>query len=245
MTEQNPKKATEVLVDIDTKIDNLLQAINSLDLKVAIISNKLNDLSKPQNNKITVEAVQAPSVRTTNPNDVPVFAEQKILEETSPVGFRRTSRPETYAGDDAYLNAPAKKQKEPDSFPIQIPRANGQSEVVIPKAVTEEIKPPSDKSTNFVKSGSNIPVMQRVVDKNGKGIFLADVEIINAETMDKVSSTRTNGAGKWQAVLSTGTYKVIVKKRESLTKEKMESVQTITVDGSKSPLELQVAIIRS
>jgi hypothetical protein len=251
--EKEPKKASEVLVELNSKIDDLLRTVGSLDLKMGIISNKLNELLKvgavpAQPNKIVIEAVNTipKSIinSTFDPNkQIPISSEQKLPEETSPVGFRRTSRPETFAGDDAYINQPKKKDNTP-RFPIQVPKSDGQSEVIIPKAVKEEIKVDESKQKKPHMLTTSVPTMQRVVDRNGKSVFLADVEILDFETSDQIVTTRTNGTGKWQAALHLGKYKVIVRKRESLTKEKVETVQSIVVDGTQSPLELSTMIIK-
>ena len=93
-------------------------------------------------------------------------------------------------------------------------------------------------------TGNSIPVVQRIVDKNGKSVFLADVEIYNSANMESVAKVRTSGNGKWSAPLSVGKYRVVIRKRESLTKEKIEITQDITVDGTQSLLELPMMIIK-
>jgi hypothetical protein len=46
------------------------------------------------------------------------------------------------------------------------------------------------------------------------------------------------------ASLPIGAYRVLIRKRESLTKEKLEAAQDIQVDGSQSPLDLPIMIIK-
>jgi len=41
-----------------------------------------------------------------------------------------------------------------------------------------------------------------------------------------------------------GIYRVIIRKKESVTKDKVENIQTITVDGTTSPLKLPIVIIK-
>jgi hypothetical protein len=239
-----PRKATDVLLDLESKIENLIHIIRSQDLNIKLLSNKLNliieqlDKKQEQNNKITVEAV----VDTTSPayhseeqeKNIPVLSDFNMSVDNNPQGFRRTSRPETYAGDNSYL---AKDEK---IFPIQMPKIqNIEPEIRVNIPESEDSNP---KQNNNI-SPNGIPVLQRVVDRNGKSVFLADVEIIGSDG-NFVSKTRTNGTGKWMASLPSGSYKIIIRKRESLTKEKLESTQSITVDGTKSPFELQTMIIR-
>jgi len=178
---------------------------------------------------------------------VTVAPENALPMEREPQGFRRTSRSETYSGDDIYLKKPTSTAVVAPKFPTQIPKLM-EPEVVVPNQATKftEIPPPGRTKADVpAPSGNTIPVMQRIVDKNGKSVFLADVEIIQTENMQTVTKTRTNGAGKWMASLPIGQYRVFVRKRESLNKEKLEIVQDIQVDGSKSPFELQTMIIKA
>jgi hypothetical protein len=240
--EKEPRKATDVILELESKIDIALNLIRNQDLNIKLLSNKLNLLlekSNSESNKIIVEAVN--TIPQSNiEKTIPVSSENKLPLEQNPKGFRRTSRPETFTGDDAYLNKPDNKSTV--TFPMQMPKNMATAEIVVP----DQVKPTSlNKEKAQVEAPSNaIPVVQRVVDKNGKSVFLADIEIINAANNEPISKTRTNGTGKWMASLPVGQYKVIAKKRESLTKEKVEVVQTIMVDGGSSPLELPMMIMK-
>lgn len=302
MTE--PRKATDVLLDLESKVSMLLDIIRAQDLNIKVLSNKLNDvigrLDKQQAGppKIVVETVRTPSAPPIMPptftqipagdpeRNIPVTAESKLPQAEVPQGFRRNSRPESYAGDNAYL--PHQQQQQEVKMPVQLPKmppgrqgANvappgrgPESSVVIPPEATANprnkkgvMAGPAPKGSPFAPAGSpnpmmapppppedmeppmqhapgNIPVMQRCVDKNGKSIFLADVEIIDLSTGQPFFKTRTNGTGKWMASLGIGAYRVTISKRASQNKEKLEAVQDIQVDGAQSPLELPMMIIK-
>lgn len=246
---KEPRKATDVLLAIESKLDALIETWQSIDFNQKLISNKLTELLNSKSKappQITVEAVNSIAPSLVDPNrNIEVNAEDALPIEERPNGFRRTSRPETYAGDGAYLNKPKKPAQEV-RFPVQIPRGD-KTEVIIPQqpsAVTAEPPPQAPKQTSRPTSGS-VPVMQRIVDKNGKSIFLADIDIIDNTTTTSVFKTRTNGAGKWMASLPIGEYTVIFRKRDTLTKEPLELTQNIQVDGTKSPLDLPVCIIKN
>lgn len=296
---QEPRKASEVLLEIESKVNILLDVVRSQDLVIKVLSNKLNDvinqLKQQQAGppKIVVEAVQAPINAPAMPHSftqlpvgepertIPIVSEANLPSTDTPKGFRRTSRPETFAGDDVYVrkeNVPAPTQFQP---PVQLP-ANfqqsrnqnapppGRSEADVFTAPTPA---PSKRAGNVLAppnpSGSppmameqpaqgpyrtpgkpaqpeagQIPVQQRIVDKNGKSIFLADVEITDLSTSMPIFKTRTNGTGKWMAALGIGAYQVKIGKRASNSKEKLEAVQDIQVDGSQVPLELPMLIIK-
>src|SRR5574339_218463 len=212
--EKEPRKASEVLLELETKVDVLVGLVRSQDLTIKVLSNKLNSLME----KLDKQPTAAPQIRVeavnTTPNpfhEVPdpdpekaiaIGAEFNLPVDDSPTGFRRTSRPETYAGDNAYL-PPTPKVQEQVKFPTQIPRPTGQAEVIVPavnRQKGETFPPPAPKQATPAppaNTGNSIPVSQRVVDGNGKSAFLADVEITDLSTMQQVFKTRTNGTGKW------------------------------------------------
>ena len=236
-----PRKATDVLLELETKIDVLLSIVRNQDLNIKVLSNKLNSLianktvvATNQPPQITVEAVNTNFTMVPEPKQqIPISSEEKIPIDDNPKGFRRTSRPETYSGDNTYL---PKKTVDP-KFPVQMP-----AEAIVPKEALTKAPPPVEqlKENSHINS---VPVQQRVVDKNGKSVFLADVSIIKSSG-EKIFKGRTNGTGKWMAALVPDTYKVIISKRESLTKEKVDLIQEIIVDGNTTPLDLQTLIFK-
>lgn len=253
MTEQ--RKATDVLLELEKNLGTVLSVVRSQDLTIKILANRINDLTKAletiQNKppQPTVEAVNvAPLPPSPNPS-VKVHAMNQLPMEQSPSGFRRSSRPETYAGDDAYLDNP-----EDSKFPVQIPKSQGKKQEVVDAVVPDEAfqkdktpavaSQPQQPPQLEKKSSQKVNAKQRVVDKNGKSIFLADVEIVDIESGEKIHKSRTNGTGIWQSPLPYGRYRVVIRKREPVTKAKVESVQEITVDGTESPLELPMLIFK-
>lgn len=273
---QEPRKATDVLLDVESKVSMLLDIIRAQDLNIKVLSNKLNEvigrLDKQEAGppKIIVEAVQtastpAPAMPTgftqlpagDPEKTIPIIAESKLPQSEVPNGFRRSSRPETYAGDGSYLPRPEQEVKMPVQLPKNMNQQQamqpppGRSDVTAPPAATKNPKasppPPPQEEADLPPpqpTTGQVPVMQRCVDKNGKSIFLAPVEILDVTTGQTVFKTRTNGTGKWMASLGIGTYRVTITKQATLNKEKLEAVQDIQVDGTQSPLELPMIIIK-
>jgi hypothetical protein len=244
-----PRKATDVLLSIEEKLERLIGLLTHKELSDKIISNKLNtlmdSLSKiPASPPVfTAEAVDA------HPQSIKIEADAALPMSSAPAtnGFSRTSRPETFAGDNAYLNK--LPIKEPVTrMPVQIPKGD-HVEIVVPqeainlnKTVEAKINiPPATVNKN---NGNTISVIQRVVDKNGKSVFLAEIDIIDPTTVEVIQKLKTNGAGKWMTSLPVGQYSVIVKKRDPITKEKVEVTQSIKIDGAVNPLDLPVMIIK-
>lgn len=263
--EKEPRKATDVLLQMESKLNIALEIIRNQDLNIKILSNKINSvlaiLEKQSTSKIVVETVNTiptspmliPKAGPLSEREVAISAESHLPVENSPQGFRRTSRPETFTGDDVYLGQQATK------YPTQLPKtpmtgANtpppGRSvgEAIIPDKASKKLdvstvpSNPQPIKQNVINNA--IPVSQRVVNSHGKSLFLADVEILDLTSMQTVVKTRTNGTGKWSASLGMGSYRVFIRKLDSGTKERLEVKQDITIDGSQSPLELQAVIVK-
>lgn len=251
---QEPRKASDILLQLENTVSNLQKMVSAQDQLLKIISNKLGEILDilPERSlnapKISVEAVgEKPSnnnkiiSNVNSEKNIFISAEDALKMDAAPQGFRRNSRPETFSGDGVYLNKPPVTQEYEIKFPTQVPRPNGGSEVVV---IPDNDVPPLASSP--VKSSLNIvsiPVKQRVVDSSGKSIFLADVEIFDENNQSK-AKTRTNGNGKWSASLPIGNYKIVIKKRDSLTKEGKEILQQVQIDGTKTPMELSVLIFK-
>ena len=255
---ETPLKASEVILQLRDAITKLTALVNSQNLQIGLISNKLNSVMEYMSKqgapapKFTVEAIQNQTPFSMIPEtekQVPVSSDFTLPQEKEPKGFRRTSRPESYQGDNAVLPVQPK-------FPTQLPKPPpGRAEVIVPPQATNVQVPKAPQApVTFteipeppparVPNGNVIPVQQRVVNANGKSIFLADVEIFNVATHESVFKTRTNGTGKWMASLPVGNYEVSIKKVEAATKERQETKQQFQVDGLTSTLELQMLIIK-
>lgn len=279
--EQEPRKATDVLLEIEAKLDALLKRLDASDLNIKVVSNKLNELMKglekiqsvPPQQKITVEAVQAPvpnqaavifgQVPNVDPaRAIPVTAESKLPMDDTPQGFRRTSRME---GDGTYLKKDGVPPPTNPSFFVaaagsKAPPGRNAGEVLPAPAPPKKAAAPNPvaptpapaptqpkvapKQPTEMDTHGIVPVEQRVVDHNGKSVYLADVEIVDLSSGEQISKSRTNGTGKWMAALPIGQYRVTIKKLESLTRARVENIQTVTVDGSQSPLKLPMVIIK-
>jgi len=241
------RKVTDVILDLEAKVNALLTSSKNQEMLVKIMSNKLNELLQAQSvPKPVVGKPFVEAVNTTHQKAIEISSETKLPMQDLPNGFRRTSRPETYSGDNQYL--PVTDQGV-TKFPMQLPK-QPEAEVRVPapaptkkETPTFTEKPVPAEIQNRVVSNA-IPVIQRIVDSTGKSIFLADVEITDVDGKTPTYKSRTNGTGKWMATLAPGQYKVVIRKRESLTKEKLESTQEITVTGAVSPFELPILIMR-
>lgn len=225
--DNSPRKASDIILSLEHKIDQLMKTNISLDLNIKILSNKLNEVIKvmgsggavsppPPSSMPSASAfVEENTSQFQDPKSIPVKQELAIPITNAPSGFRRTSRPETYA--------PAQSNEPPT---IVIPPNAMQT---TPEARVE---------------GNKVAASQRIIDKNGKAIFLANVEITNVDTRQVEYRTRTSGVGKWSASLPVGKYQVVIKKSESATKQQLEQTQNLTIDGSNSTIDLPILIMK-
>jgi hypothetical protein len=265
------RKATDVLLDLESKIDLILGSIRTMDLNIKVLSNKLNDIvirldkqqAGPQ--KIIVETSHINTTQHIVPGftnipggdperNIPILSESNLPQENAPQGFRRTSRPESYVGKKGIppeeikmpMQIPEQSQIQKPSTNKSAPPSGRTQNLDIPINKNEQLVdfPDHEQSQNIAEPQNSIPIMQRCVDKSGKAIFLANVEIMNMANNEIIFKTRTNATGKWMAALPIGIYRATIRKLESVTKEKVEAIQDIRIDGSISKLELPMLIIK-
>lgn len=244
----NSRKASDVLIAIEAKLDQLISLVRSHDLGMKVMSNKLNSLISEVNGISIISSGAKPTASTDSgfathfveslrkPESIRVTPEASLPVTNEPVGFRRISRPETYS-------------KEDQGKDYSLIQEHMSQNIFNDLSSKEEVssKEPEVEFTSYEENLSEkkrVPVIQRVVDKSGKSIFLAEVEVVNSETGNTELKTRTNGVGKWQASLQPGKYKVKINKRESLTKEKIELTQNVVIDGLSDKQELPAVIVK-
>lgn len=238
----NVRKATDVLLDLESKIDVLTNLVKSQKLTQEILSNKLNialelleknsienKVSLSEKPKFTIEA-------SDNEKNILINSDFNLLTESEPKGFRRTSRPETYS------KPSIQKNKNVVEKPAEVIFNPPNLETFNNEPLTSN-KSEGDISKKEILQ-SPIIVSQRIVDANGKSVFLAEVEVKKSDTLELVSKTRTGATGKWSIPLNTGIYKLFIKKRDLKTKEVVTTSQDLIVDGNNSLLTLDTLIIK-
>lgn len=251
-----PRKASDILLSLESDMKQLIALYRSQDLVLKVLANKLSTTLDVMNNlQVVVESLQPnasvkPKQEIYNPHALKVSSEFQLPVEAAPKGFRRTSRPETYDIEKPAVKTPPRNIPIPPAV-VQVPaeseqffdyNANVIAQPTVP--VVKKPKPEMDQAQTMPSYENKIPVQQRLVDKNGKAIFLANVEIFNTQSGNSEFKGRTNGIGKWQAALIPGHYQVKINKQESVSKEKIELVQNIIVDGLSPTQELPVLICK-
>lgn len=245
------RKATDVLLELEAKVNQILLAQKTADLNMKILSNKLTTaIELLSRNSVAVPSAQPTALPFATAGDDPApFPKMNIQQELpaesaslaplpledTPLGFRRTSRPETFASEAERTKTVATPPKMPTPAPKNPPVVAQPQPIVIP--------PPPPSQDVIPNNINRVSVTQRVVDKNNKAVFLAQVEAINLDTGEKVETVRTNGVGKWANKFGVGKYRVTVSKRQSVSKEKLEVSQDIYVDGRQPVIELPPLVV--
>lgn len=219
MSEQ-PKKATDLILEMSAKLDSVLALVRNIELSNKLINNKLNQVMLKPVTQISVEAEKT--------------VEMPVIEvESNPQGIRRTSRD---------VEPIAYKKPAPKHVPVSS-AGEVNTDIIVPSApvsvpVEVQSKPAAlEKQHNF--EISNVPVSQRVVDKNGKSVFMAVVSIYDSSTGKLIKDIKTSSVGKWMISLPPGDYKAYIVKKDPVKDAKpSEGTQNFTIDGKTPTLEL-------
>lgn len=238
--DNGPRKASDIILSLEQKIEQLIKANNSLDLNVKILSNKLNKV---------LEVLSSVNVAPLSDAAVPLIHTSTFASNTSHVSLPQEETFQEYHNDNQPILVQKAESVPLSDEPIGHRRTSRLDTIMAKKsAPPPTINAPIPASVEVPQTASNtngrIAVQQRVVDKNGKAMFMADVEIINLDTRQVAFKGRTSGVGKWTTPLDVGNYKVFIRKQENSTKEKIEVSQHLIVDGAKSPLELPIVIAK-
>src|ERR1019366_1757150 len=143
--DNSSRTATDIILIIEAKIDQLIGFHMTQDLSAKIMSNKLNGLATKLDNLIELLSEPEGNSPLQIASALPSFPQSEdehqfsIALETQPLGFPRTSRPETYATEAQMKN------------------------IVPSKRPPLEMQVFNDPSFNERKA-----ISQRVVDRNGK-----------------------------------------------------------------------------
>jgi hypothetical protein len=272
MENEAPRTASQVILELEAKVDNLTDLVKSQNFANQLLSNNITELiqlvktmnvSSSQTSRTpSAEAVdfipqiqsfqqQRHNLEQQDPDRyMPIFAENKILDVKDMLVPRRTSRPD----GDKVVNSPSPppKQDEEMEFRPYAPKAPTVAKQVSQQKIQQPViqqtqqpvQQPVQQNNKFVVQNA-VPIIQRVVDGNGKSQFLAEVEIVNADTSKLALKTKTNASGKWVASLSPGNYQVVIRKKGNGGNIKdLQAVQTIPIDGSVSPLEIKTITVK-
>lgn len=223
MTDNDNRRASDILLDLESKIITLISAVASLNTAVNTLSNRINKNSNIKNDLEEPKEQQKFSVEAADVIPKLIKAEAALPVTSNPLGIRRGARAENYAGEKQFET----EQKEVSNFRPALPK---------PEVVENQQPIQQDKGT--------ITVTQRVVNGEGKSLFLADVAIVDNITGKQMRKLKTNASGSWTTTLNPSSYLIKIKKIDPALNKVFESSQIVEVHGTSNPLNLSPHILR-
>lgn len=207
------KKATEVLFEINSKVDELLSYIKTENLARNILLERL---------RIVAENLEKLTVKTHIEKKPTLSVSADFTSPTNPVVIK--DKPKQLSDKIAVttLSLKDKIKKAMDEA-----KENGNS-----------LEFPAAKEKNTEKQ---ISVQQKITDSEGSNIFMANVEIFDINDV-LIKKTKTNQTGKWLAQLPVGTYNVIVTKVGANNKSPINLKYSIEVNSSSENSNLELPI---
>lgn len=197
------RKASDILLNLESKVEISSKDIKTLALSINILSNRVN------------QVIELLNILSNATNDIPTSTTKPMpqIHASIPVASENSLKLDDYSKKDNF-----------------------------PRTQRQETFAPT-KTTSTTPTGK-IATTQRITDNTGKAILLANVEITDKNSGSVVHKGRTDGVGKWHAVLPLGQYLVHITKSEALNKAKIDVSQNLVVDGSQSIMNLPVMIIK-
>lgn len=196
------RTAIDILLEIESKIDSLVKVVHTIDMNNKILSNKLNSLADKIGHN-----VEAPKF-SVEVSDNDMLKKSTVTQQ---------------------INLSTKKIDRVS------PLAKAQEKPVMAKQ--EPILPEKEEFPEFVPeqkvnmTPSIAPVIQRILDSKNNKLYMAEIKIFDKEGNILIKTT-TNSAGKWNASLPEGKWKVLVSKSASVNRPKLEEIQIITVKAN-------------
>jgi hypothetical protein len=215
MTDNDKRSASDIILALESKVDNLSRYVINIDSTIKILLGRINELSKNLENIKAVDHSNIIQEKLPPKGNFEKMAEKfGIAVEPSAAIPQIIAKPT----GNSQLKTP-----DPDGDEI-IEELSGRNSAIRGQRV----------QTKSVKSS----ISQQLLKEDGGILFLANVEIINKKG-ELVKQTRTNMKGRWMAALDPEEYTVKVTKRFSDGNQRpIEKSYEIKVPPSDSPMEL-------
>lgn len=214
------KTVTEVIQEIKNEVDEILAYVRNMDLKYTLILDRLNKLTS---------SATPPIVAPVAPKLPTVDAAEITFPEYQPPAKPTTSQ-STNLKSKLQLALEQAEKDEQDSEQLSVEtHQDGKRRNLRQHAETQT---------------RQIPAQQRIAYSDGKPVFMASVEILDAN-QNTVKQTKTNQVGKWLAPLMPGEYTVKVSKGSSALKPKVELSYRVTIPNQDSAVDLGTKTVES
>ncbi|HVI41871.1 MAG TPA: hypothetical protein VM577_14570 [Anaerovoracaceae bacterium] len=220
------RKASDVLLELEKKVDQILQYLKNIDFNNKLILERLNKAPVESAKPIAAAPPPAPQRKmpSAGPYVPPTPPTAVAPAGKAPAGKTLMTKPVTDYEFHEVLDDGENHQIHED---------------LQPKLGRRDIRTPmqQDKKTQ---------VQQKIMYPDGKNVILASVEIFTLIPDGKgklekklVKQTRTNSSGKWLAALDPGKYSIHIFKTATTNKPVVEQAYEVEIPLSDAPLELE------
>jgi hypothetical protein len=227
MVKTDPRSGSELLRDVERKLDLLQRHVQNLDNNVKIMLGHLNSILNAP-----VEMAQTPQPTRTET--------VRLGEDTEPKMYKFEDLPRTHKFEQ--MAAAQGIEVEPAHTEPRVKivaKPEDPSSLDKNELVEEVVRKGHTRTTRVAKKeGGRVAVSQQIMSPNGNPVFLATVEILQRGSL--VHQTRTKTNGRWSAPLDAGEYMVHVVKRAAPDsgKESIDIRYVVEIPPSDTNLEL-------
>ena len=188
------RKATEVLLSIEQKIDELVGFVRNIDHNNKLILSRLNMLeSQPTAPRPNAQPLDSAGLLVPSaPQQQPVFAKPDK-------SFKFENRPKTNKFEQMQQSLGVND----DSLPLSKEERFELMEEGVPQG--------QRRGQRIEKTDSSRCNTKQIVQHMGQPLFMATVQIMN-DSNQVIKRTRTNTVGRWTAPLDPGNYRIDVLK---------------------------------
>lgn len=202
------RKATDILLIIESDVKEILAYVRNNDLNYRLILERLRLLSEGASKAPL--AISPPSLVSGDTKPVPLSAGPFIQSSDLKEKIRK-------AMEEASLQDDNVKFQDLEVENSQSGKRRG--------------------TRVQINAEKQVSVQQKIVDSDGKNVFMAKVEIFD-EQGNLAKQTKTNQTGKWLAQLLPGRYSVTITKAGTATKSPVESTYSVLIPVQETNCEL-------
>jgi hypothetical protein len=229
----NKRTGTQLLLDLETKVEALMGHVRNLENTAKIILQRINDSPSSQPSvepqAISMAQIKRQAATAVAPAEPPKTGEWAKFEDLPRTNKFAEARTRAGVADDPAQQAPMKAR--PAAAPPP-PDEEELREEVVHKGARRGLRVPASQ-------GPKVTVSQQVFTAEGRPVFLASVEALD-ERGQLARQTRTNRNGRWVMGLEPGQYTIHVVKRVAPDsgKEPVELTYPVTIPPSNEEMEL-------
>jgi hypothetical protein len=228
------RKATDVLLDLEKKLDDMLRFQRNMDNNMKILLSQVNMfMNKAKSNTVKESVVE--NSNNTNSEFSGIINSQNFDNRPKTNKFVQMAAAQGIEIDDA------KSTQQRIVTHNTSPEYSGDE---LLEASPRKVSPRGSRGPKTTSNKST--VSQELKKADGQPLFLASVEILNEDgSVEK--QTRTNPKGKWMAALSPGNYTVRVIKffAPDSGYKPIDTSYQIQVSQADAPLELNPLTVNS